>query len=112
MTMKPGEFFRLNGFKIIFSSIFIVVTLLVLLVADSADSRVLEFAFAILYLPALVFAGIFSQLPVFKRCWISSGEEICSHDPTVALILSIPVFILYVYALSCFVDRYGMRKSK
>ncbi len=101
MKMNLKEFFKPNKFKIIFSLIFIVITLLVLLIGDSLHSKVLEIVFAILYFPALVFAGSFRLLPIFKRCFDSFGEEICHNDSTVALILSIPVFISYVYALSC-----------
>lgn len=103
MKINLKEFFKPNKFKIIFSLTFIIITLLVLLIGDSLHSGVLEIVFVILYFPALVFAGNFRLLPIFKRCFDSFGEEVCYNDSTLAFILSIPVFISYVYALSCLV---------
>lgn len=101
MKINLKEFIKPNKFKISFSLLFILVTVLVFLTGDYFDSRILEIIFIILSFPALFFAWNFQFLPMFKRCWVSFGEEICSHYQTVALILAIPIFIIYVYIVSC-----------
>lgn len=101
--MNWKEFFKFNKFKMVFSAAFIVITFLALLIGDALHSEILSTVFAILYFPALFFAWNFQFLPIFERCWISFGEEICSHDSTIALILSIPIFIVYVYTVSCLI---------
>jgi len=103
MKTRLKEFFKLNKFKIIFSLIYIITTLLVFLIGDYLHSRILEIIFAILYFPALLFAWNFQFLSIFKRCSNSFGDELCSYDQTIAVILSIPVFVIYVYIISCLV---------
>lgn len=102
--MQLKEFFKPNKFKIIFLLVTIVITLIIFLTAALLTINFLAILFVILYFPALFFAKNFQLLPMFKHCSLSFGEELCYYDQTVAVILSVPIFILYVYIIACVID--------
>lgn len=93
-------FLKPNKFKVIFFLIFIIVTLLVFVIGDVTRSDILESIYAILYFPAVVFIYFFMRLTIFKTCSISFGEEFCIYDQTIPVIVSIPIFLIYVYLLA------------
>jgi hypothetical protein len=110
-----GRFLRPNRFKLIFSLLFIGFTGLVFFLgANSKDfnTTTLDVVFALLYFPAAIFAFYFSQLPMFKTCSPSLGQEMCVYNQGVAVWLSIPVFLIYVYALACVLDAFVMHRKK
>ena len=71
-----------------------------------------DVVFAILYFPAAVFAWYVSQLPIFKTCSLSFGVQLCTYNQAVATWLSIPVFLIWVYLLSCLFDRFIVHRTK
>ena len=104
-----ASFWGINKFKAIFSVLFIAVTAVLFLLGDNfpnLNTPALNIAFAVLYFPAGLFVFYFSQLPVFKTCSLSFGEQICSYNQTVAVWLSIPIFLIYVYLLACVIDKF------
>ena len=108
-------FLRPDKFKIIFSVVFIIITAGVFFLAaefPNLNTQMVNTVFAILYFPAAVFVFSFSQLPIFKMCSLSFGYQLCIYDQTVAVWLSIPVFLIWVYLLACAADKFIVHSAK
>lgn len=105
------ELLKPNRFKVnFFLGYFLLATVVFLVGAyvPSFNTPVMNYFFAALYFPAAVFISFFSQLPMFKHC---SGD-ICAYDQTVAVWLSVSVFIMYAYFLACLVSKILTHRKK
>lgn len=112
------SFLKPNRFKIVFSLIFVLLTMACLGIAEYAKgniiSEIANWAFVVLYFPGAAFTGLLGLSPIFKKCLPHNDgtiTEICYWDtPQYVFVLGLVIFLIYVYILSAIVYKLKNKK--